>query len=143
MRKIAEDIEEDVFNLVKADAIADLITGNVYKNGTRPFNSVLEDIVVTFLAGVDGQKQRGILNINAYVSNIDNGNEVFVKDILRCKTIGTALNSFKESVMSSRIILNPTGYRFLSDESIIQTFEEDEINQHYVNLRLKFEFLSI
>lgn len=143
MRKISDEVEEDVFKLVRADAIAGMITGGVYKNGTRPFNSNSEDIVVIFLTGLDGQKQRGIVNINAYVPDIDNGNELFVKNVSRIKTLGTALNNLKESLMSSKLNLERSGYRFLSDESMIQSFQEEGINQHYLNMRLKFEYLTI
>jgi len=39
--------------------------------------------------------------------------------------------------------LSRSGYKFLPDGDMIQTFEEPEINQHFVNLRLKFEYLTV
>ena len=143
MRKVADEVEEDVFKLVKADAIAASISGTVYRQGMRPFNSGNEDIVISFLTGLDGQKQTGVVNINAYVPDIDNGAQLLVKNIARCKTLAIALNTFKESIMTSDIALNRSGYKFLSDDSMITTFDEPEINQHFINLRLKFEYLTI
>lgn len=141
MRKTSEEIEEDVFKLVKAGNLT--ITGGIYRQGMRPFNSKAEDIVVSFLSGADGQKQIGILNINAYVPDVDNGSEQLVKNISRCKAVGIILKDFKESLMTSDINLSRSGYKFLSSDSMITTFEEPEISQHFVNLRLKFEYLTV
>ena len=143
MRKTAEEIEEDVFKLVKASAIAAEITGGVYRNGARPFDSKNEDVVVIFLAGIDGQKQAGVVNINVFVPDIDSGNELLVKDIARCKEIGGILRDFKESLMQSKLNTSRNGYWFIQSGDMIRTFEEKDINQHYVNLRLEFEYLTI
>ena len=143
MRKIAEEIEEDVFKLVKASSIASGISGGVYRNGTRPFNSTGEDAVINFLTGIDGQKQTGIVNINIYVPDIDSGNELLVKNVSRCKQVGIILKDFKESLTGSRINTERNGYWFKHTGDLIRTFEEEEINQHYVNLRLEFEYLTI
>jgi hypothetical protein len=141
MRKIAEEIEEDIFKLVKASSIASEIAG-IYRNGTRPFDSKAEDAVINFLTGIDGQKQAGIVNINVYVPNIDNGNQLLVKNISRCSEIGVLLNEFKESLMGSRINTERNGYWFKPNGDLIRTYEEKDINQHYVNLRLEFEYLT-
>jgi len=143
MRKVAEEVEEDVFRLAKADPIAALINGGVYRQGMRPFNSGKEDIVISFLTGLDGQKQTGIVNINCYVPDIDNGQQLLVKNVGRCKTLAKALSTFKEERMTSDLAYNRAGYKFLSGDSMITTYEEPEINQHFINMRLKFEYLTI
>lgn len=143
MRKVAEEIEEDVYKLVKTSAISSTIGGGVYRNGTRPFNSQDEDAVVTFLAGSDGQKQNGIVNINVFVPDIDSGDQLLVKNIARCKEIGQLLRDFKESLTGSRINTERSGYWFFPNGDLIRTFEEKDINQHFVNLRLEFEYLTI
>jgi len=143
MRKAAENVESDVIALIVASTLDSMITGGVYANGQRPFNSKAEDIVVSFIAGLDGQKQVGVVNINAYVPKIYSGGKVMVKNTARCATIAEALRDFKESIMTSNLALSRSGYKFLADGDMIQTFEEPEINQHFVNLRLKFEYLTI
>lgn len=143
MRKTGEEIEAEVFGKVKSSALVTLIGGNVYRKSTRPFNSQAEDIVVSFLAGQDGQKQTSVVNVNAYVSDIDNGDEVFVKDVERCTEIGVALCVFKESLITAKFDFPKAGYKYLADGNVIETFEEPDIHQHFVNLRLKIEYLDI
>ena len=143
MRKVAEEVEQDVFGLIQSDPIAALISGGIYRQGMRPFNSKSEDIVVSFLTGLDGQKQTGIVNINCYVPDIDNGQQLLVKDVGRCKTLAIALNTFKEELMTSDIALDRSGYKFFPGDSMITTYEEKEIDQHFINMRLKFEYLTI
>ena len=48
MRKVSEEIEEDVYKLVKANALSTLIGGKVYRNGMRPFDAKSEDICSLF-----------------------------------------------------------------------------------------------
>lgn len=134
MKKVSEEVEEDIFKLVKSSAIASAIGGNIYRNGMRPFNSRNEDVVIVFLTGTDSQIQSGIVNINAYVPDIDMGVQLLVKNISRCKALGIILKDLPASMKSDL-------YRFTLD-SMIQTFEEKDINQHYVNARLKFQLVT-
>lgn len=140
MRKVAENVEADVIALINAGTLDGTITGGVYASGQRPFNSKSEDIVVSFLTGVDGQKQVGIVNINAYIPDIYASGKRLVKNSARCAVIANALKEFKESIMTSNLALSRSGYKFLSGGDMIQTFEESEISQHFVNMRLKFEY---
>mgnify|MGYP000881321398 CR=1 FL=1 len=132
MKATAGQIESKVFQLLKDSSIN--INGKIYKEGTRPIDSKKEDAVVTFQTGTDAQIQSGIVVINVYVPDIDNGQNkgVKVKDILRCNEIEALLQSFSESVSVSG------EYKFNPDK-IIKTYKEDGIEQHFVNLRLKFK----
>lgn len=143
MRKIAEEIEEDIYKLVKASSVDYAISGVIYRNGMRPFNSRSEDVVISFIAGLDGQKQSGVVGVKIYVPNIDVGDNLLVKNTARCKALGIILNEFKESLTGSRINTERTGYWFAHGGDTIRTFEEKDINQHYINLRLEFEYLTI
>jgi hypothetical protein len=100
----------------------------------RPFNAVTEDAVVSFLTGLDGQFQTGVLNINVYVPDIDNGSQFKVKNIGRCNVIEEACSTLVSSLKSD-------GYRF-SLNSIIQTFKAQDIEQHFVNVKLKFDYIT-
>lgn len=143
MRKIAENVETDVISLINASTLDNTITGGVYASGQRPFNSKAEDIVVSFLTGLDGQMQVGIVNINVYVPDVYASGKRLVKNSARCAVIGNALKEFKESIMTPNLALSRSGYKFLPDGDMIQTFEESEISQHFVNMRLKFEYLTV
>jgi hypothetical protein len=143
MRKVAEYVETDVIALINQSTLHSTITGGVYASGGRPFDSKSEDIVVSFLTGLDGQKQMGVANINAYVPDVYSGGKLLVKNSARCAVLANALKEFKESIMTSNLALSRSGYKFISDGDMIQTFEESEINQHFVNLRLKFEYLTV
>ncbi len=68
MIKTSEEIEADVFRLVKRSALANAILGGVYRDGKRPNNSNNEDIIVIFQTAIqDDYKQIGAVNINVYV----------------------------------------------------------------------------
>lgn len=142
MRKIAEEIEEDIYKVVKASSIPYAITGGIYRNGMRPFDSKGEDVVVSFIAGLDGQKQKGVIGIRIYIPDIDVGDKLLVKNTARCNELGTILSEFKKSLMGSRIHTEREGYWFEPGGDTIRTFEEEDINQHYINLRLEFEYLT-
>lgn len=134
MKKTGSTIEKDIFNLITTGVLKSTITGNVYREGMRPFNAVTEDAVVSFMTGLDGQFQVGVLNINVYVPEIDNGSRFKVKNIARCNVIEEVCSTLVSSLKSK-------GYRF-SLNSIIQTYKSQDIEQHFVNVKLKFEYVT-
>lgn len=135
MRKTGNDIEADIFALVSASALASAIDGSVYRKGTRPLNSKKEDILVAFVGGIDGQKQEGIVNVNAYVNNIDNNSGAKVKDIGRCKELEHALQSFIEEAAIENYDMWP--------DKQIDTYEVQNTEQHCVNLRIAYKRSTI
>lgn len=135
MRKTGNDIEADIFALVSASALASAIDGSVYRKGTRPLNSKKEDILVAFVGGIDGQKQEGIVNVNAYVNNIDNNSGAKVKDIGRCKELEHALQSFIEEAVIENYDMWP--------DKQIDTYEVQNTEQHCVNLRIAYKRSTI
>lgn len=130
MKKTAGNIEKDFFNLLRASELKDFFAG-IYYNGTRPFNSQKEDLVITFLTGRNKQIQTGVVILNAYVPDVDNGNKKYVKNKKRCDEIEFKLNSFIEANSLS------DEYKIELDE-IIKTLKEDGIDQHFVHCRIKF-----
>lgn len=131
MRKTGSEIEQDVFDIIESSPLAEEIQGKVYKEGTRPKDPVSEDAVVSFHTGLDGQFQTGTVNINIYVPNMDNGSKVFVKDVERCQYLERKADDIVRS-------LKPTDYRF-SLGGIIQTFKLEDVEEYFVNVKLKFE----
>lgn len=70
MGKTASEIEAYFYQRAKESAIAEAINGGVYRNGLRPDNSSLEDIVVSFIAGYTQQIQGGEILVNIFVPDI-------------------------------------------------------------------------
>ena len=138
MSLTAGQIESKVYELLKNSTLKNIIGGDVYLEGTRPNDSKSEDIVISFLTGRDGDIQTGIVVVNAYIPDIDNGvnKGVKTKHTLRCRELEMALKSFADSISIFE------DFKFKTDRTV-QTFKEDNIQQHFVNLRLKFKRSTI
>lgn len=134
MSKVGGLVEKDVLDLAYESGFEDAINGSIYLEGARPINSDKEDIVVSFMTGLDGQIQTGVVNINIYISNIDNGSGVFVKDTKRCREMEVIANTIVKSFKHSDYIF--------SLGAMIKTFRDEDIEQHFVNVKLKFKSKS-
>ncbi len=134
MKKTGSTFEKEIFHLIRNSGLKSKISGNVYRAGMRPFNSSKEDAVITFITGRDGERQKGIVTINVYVPDINHEGKIKVKNIGRCNEI----EEYLEEIVRE---LKKDGYRFSLD-SIIQTFQEEDIEQHFVSVKLKFEYVT-
>jgi len=134
MKKTGSEIEADVFAILRASALKTTIAGQIYKEDMRPINATTEDAVVSFMTGLDGQIQAGVVTINAFVPMTDIGGGTLAKNTTRCKQ----LEMLMQSIVSG---LKPDEYRFSLD-TIIKTFKVEGSNQHFVNTKLKFERTS-
>jgi hypothetical protein len=134
MKKTGLQIESDVFALISNSSLKSFISGQIYKSDTRPINARTEDAVISFLAGIDGQLQVGVLNLNVFVPDIDNGggDGFLVKNVARCQEIEEKINSIIQSMSISN------EYYFELDK-MIQTFSDESTNQHLVNSRIRFK----
>lgn len=135
MKKTGSEIEQDVFDIIGASILVDEINGNIYKEGLRPLGSKKEDALVLFMTGIDGQEQSGVVNVNVYIPDIDNNSGTLVKNTLRCREIERTCQNAINAIVSSE-------YDFTLG-SIIKTYPENEINQHFVNVRLEFRRIII
>ena len=133
MKKTASQIEADLYKYFK-DKINPLINGQTYRNGVRPLNSQKEDCVISFLNGLDGQYQTGVININIFVPLVKNNDNQYRKDFVRCDTIEQALMPIIENAKTDL-----RNYR-LQLHQIIQTFEETDIKQFFINAKIKFRY---
>lgn len=138
MKYTAGQIESKVYELLSSSSLKTTIGGEIYKEDTRPLDSKNEDIVISFISGRDDQIQSGIVVVNTYVPDIDNGQNkgLKVKNVTRCEELESALNQFSESISIHE------DFMFKTDKTI-QTYKEDEIHQHFVNLRLKYKRSTI
>lgn len=133
MTKTGLEFEQEFFGKVKGQLA---ITGQYYRDGMRPSENVAtsEDCLVIFKTGLDGDIQRGYITINVYVPDIlFNGKKV--KDIGRCSTIESKLNTFVNS-------LKMDGY-MLEREGTIKTFQVFETDEHFVHLELKYNYSTL
>lgn len=133
MKKTASQIEADIYKYFK-DKINPLINGQTYRNGVRPLNSQKEDCVISFLTGLDGQYQTGVVNINIFAPMVKNNDNQYRKDFIRCDAIERALMPIIEE--SETDLRN---YR-LQLHQMIQTFEETDIKQFFINAKIKFRY---
>ena len=135
MIKTGGNIETDIYNLI-ATKLKAIIAGNVYKSDGREKDAKTEDAVIIFMGGLDGQVQEGIVTVNIYIPDIDAGNKgAKVKDTKRCRDVEAALLTAIDGTTT-------TEYE-LTRKSIIQTFKEEAINQHFVNTKIQFKRVII
>lgn len=139
MRKSGLTIEGYIYALVCAGLP---VLGEVYRGGTRPFDSKTEDAVVSFLSGRDGWdgfSQTGIVLVNVHVPNIyhqmgEEQQPYLVKDVARCEVIEDALLRLIE--------LHKTGDYWLQTEESPEVTPDGD-NFHVVTLRIKYRYNRI
>lgn len=130
MRKTGLAIEEYIHGLLKGQIV---VSGGVYRNGTRPFDSNVEDVVVSFLTGrdsLDGFSQSGVVNVNAYVPMRNFGGPLLVKDVKRCEEL--------EEAISQLVDAHRTGDFLLVLDGTPTTFSEEGFS--VVNVRVKYKY---
>lgn len=138
MTRTGEEVEDDIYELVQSSPLKSLIGGAIYKYGMRPRDSKLEDAIVKFITGLDGQIQTGTVVVNIYVPDVDaRGDGVYVRNKPRCKAIAMKANEWVKSLTAGT-----TGYMFELAQTIY-TEEESAIRQHFVSVRMKFKLLTI
>lgn len=133
-----QQIEDSIYRLLKNSSLQGLISGGVYKFGTRPKDSKKEDAVVKFVTGLPGQIQTGSVVVNIYVPDVDyTGTGVLVKDIARCTDLEVAADAWVET-----LTVEKSDFQFKLMNTIY-TEAESEIEQHFVSVRLKFKLSTI
>lgn len=133
MKKTASQIETDIYKYFK-NKINTLINGQTYRSGVRPLNSLKEDCVISFVTGLDGQYQTGVININIFVPMVKNNDNQYRKDFVHCEAIEHALMPIIEEAETAL-----RNYR-LQLHQIIQTFEDTDIKQFFINAKVKFRY---
>ena len=135
MKKTASEVINDLFKVIKSSPISKEVAGSVYKAGQRPLNSLKEDIVINFLTGTADQIQTGVVNVNVFVPNIDNSSGNTVCNTSRCRAIESKMGGWVDGLEDF------DGYRLSLDE-MIRTMPYEDGKQHFVNVRLKFDYLT-
>lgn len=137
MAKTGKQIQTDVLALLKSGSLPSLISGKVYRKGYRPRDSKLEDAIVIFTTGLPGQIETGVVTVNIYIPDIDPyQNGVLVEDGQRSEALEKAAAEWVESLTAA-----VSNYRFKLQQTIY-TEEEPEISQHFVVVKLKYEYID-
>ena len=135
MEKTSEQIEEDVYRAIKNSSLKDAVKGRIYRDGMRPKDASDEDVVVKFLAGADGQEQRGVVLIHIYVPKISVCTDgETVKDIRRISDLMSVANEVVASITNSE-------YLFEKDATP-KAFPAEGIEQHFINIRLTYRRIT-
>lgn len=137
MAKTGKQIQGDIRRLLKDSTLYTEISGEVYRNGYRPRDSRKEDAVVTFTAGLPDQIQTGVVTVNIYVPDIDPfGNGTWVEDGRRTEEMEKLAQAWADSLTAE-----VSCYKFKLQQTIY-TEEATEINQHFVVVKLKYEYFG-
>lgn len=137
MQLTQTDIENAVLALIDNSNLAQGVTGVVCLAGQRPVNSQAEDIVIIFTDGLPGQTQVGTLTLNIYIPDVDPwDNGIFIKDRQRVAEIENLCRQWLTNINAAT---HNHCFRFYP-KMTIATMAEPEINQHFVSVKLGYEY---
>lgn len=135
MSRTASEIQGDVYAFLKDSELANSLSGQIYRRGYRPRDSRLEDAEVIFTTGLPGEIETGVVTINIYCPDIDAyNNGVYVENGERVSEIEKAASQWVKTLLASR-----SNYLFRLKETIHTTADE-EINQHFVVVKLQYSY---
>ena len=134
MIKTGSQIERDFYTLINASSLGKSIKGKVYRPEMRPADATSEDIIVKFLAGEDEQVQTGVVICNIYVPDVIKAKGRKVIDHARIAELELLVLSFVENFDSSEYLIKTDGS--------MQTYLNEEIDQHLISVRIKFQRLN-
>ncbi len=123
------EIKDELYNLIKGSDLANEVTGKLCKR-KRPKNSEGEDIVISVLANVNGQRQEASANVNIYVQDIFNeDNDQYEEDSIRLRTL---------SEMAWKLLLVGRfgSARFSLDEQRLIDIGDESTHWHVINNKL-------
>lgn len=131
----ATTVQTDIMMMLRRGDLIAKISGEVYRNGCRPRDSRMEDIVVTFVTGTSGQIERGAVTLNIYVPDIiPYSDGAYVCDYARVAVIEQLADAWVRLLPSLR-----TNYKFKLLRTI-STDNDEAIHQHFVTVQLEYQF---
>lgn len=137
--KTAKQIQEDVIDLLRGSTLREQVTGGVYPGGLRPRDSRREDIEVIFTLGNPGQIESGVVTINVFCPDVPEGDGLTpgakVENAKRTREIERLLAEWVETLTPA----TTGGYLFTPASTII-TLPEEETDQHFTSVKLKYRY---
>lgn len=134
MIKTEQEIERDFYRIVCEGDIGRTIRGTVYRSEMRPNDASTEDIVISFLTGLDAQDQTGIVVVNVYVPDIDGPGGRLVADRKR-------IGELEELMLELTGVHKEHDYR-IETERTPYSRKADIKGQHVVVCRYQFTHYS-
>lgn len=113
-----------------------LISGDFYPSDCRPLDSRKEDAVLTVSNVSPGQIQEGIVRVNIFIPDVDNGSGRPVPNKERLDELSALDEKIIETLNGA-----DTDYRFDLSKAT-DTFNAVDIKQHFVNITLKFKHIT-
>lgn len=137
----AKQIQSDIISLLEGSTLVESVSGAVYRgtpdSSYRPRDSRLEDIVVIFTSGLPEEVETGVVTIHIYVPDIDLYDDgVLVEDGRRTEAIEALAEDWVKSLTCDR-----SNYKFNLRQTI-HTQSQPELHQHFVVVRLGYEFFQ-
>lgn len=137
MAKTGKQIQGDIRRYFLEAPISRAITGKVYRSGMRPRDSRDEDAIVTFTTGLPDQIETGVVTINIFVPDIDPDDDgTWVEDGARTEEIEAMAQLWVDSLTAAK-----SCYKFRLQQ-IIHTEAEPDIRQHFVVIKLQYEYFG-
>lgn len=130
--KTESQIDRDFYSLIANSQLGKAIKGKIYRDEMRPADAKTEDIVSKFIAGYDEQIQYGIVVCNIYVPDIPHKGGKKIKDFVRIAELEEKIQALLESGGDYRLTTDGTP----------KTTAVEGLEQHRIDLRLKFQRLS-
>ncbi|MCM1066802.1 MAG: hypothetical protein NC418_04410 [Muribaculaceae bacterium] len=137
MAKTGKQIQGDVYRLLRDSTLYSLISGEVYRSGMRPRDSRKEDAIVTFTTGLPDEIQSGVVTVNIYVPDIDpRADGTWIEDGRRAEELERLTQEWVDSLTAE-----VSCYRFMLQQTIY-TEAEPSINQHFVVVKLRYDYFG-
>ena len=137
MAKTGKQVQGDIYRLLKDSTLYTMISGEVYRSGNRPRDSKLEDAVVIFTTGIPDQIQTGVVTVNIFVPDIDPYQDGTLReDGERTEEMERLAQAWVDSLTAE-----VSCYKFRLMQTI-HTAEEADINQHFVVVKLAYEYFG-
>lgn len=132
--------EEDFFEALttKEMRLMHGISGNIWRDGTRPRDSKNEDVILRLTSLDSGQTQTGVITLLCHCPDIDLGKGNTIRNSARLAEIAELAQYTAENVWKALpeyyIIAKP--YRGITSQI------SESLGQHFLNVPIYFEILN-
>lgn len=142
MIKTAEDIKQDIRQMLIGSDLANAISGDIYysygDDDDRPKDSELEDIVIVVTEGDTADVQAGTFTLVIYVPDVDSyGDGTMRADGARLSELATLAERWRRS-----LAVTATNYHFPQRQPTILTLAElhPNVHQHFVSVGVRYRY---
>ncbi|MCD8313574.1 MAG: hypothetical protein LUC24_05375 [Bacteroidales bacterium] len=133
----AKQVQTDFIALLRGSSLEAAVSGSVYRDGYRPRDSRLEDIVVAFTTGTAAQVDSGVVTLNIFVPDIADSDGTLVEDGARTAELEAAAQTWFDGLSGGG-----AGDYLLSLRQTIYTEAEPETHEHFVSVRLGYRYFA-